>query len=223
MSRKTQPSVAKSGRPGAKRKPDRRVLQTRNALGDALVALMLEKSFEDITVQQVLDRAGIGRSTFYSHYRDKNDLFFSDVEDFWETVATAISQIPHASERVAPVRELFSHVAEARAFYDALVASGRVHDVMELGQGHFARSIEQHLLRFQRALPPARGNSPAHEGMRRKIMAEALAGAMFSLLTWWIRHATPVPAEQMDVLFHELVWRGATANPKLRHPRGMSG
>src|SRR5207248_7071937 len=61
------------------RKTDRRILRTRDALGDALVALMREKSFHQITVQQVLDRARIGRSTFYAHYRDTDDLFVGDV------------------------------------------------------------------------------------------------------------------------------------------------
>jgi AcrR family transcriptional regulator len=56
---------------GPPRKKDRRVVRTRDTLGDALVALMREKNFEKITVQEVLDRAGVGRSTFYVHYRDK--------------------------------------------------------------------------------------------------------------------------------------------------------
>ena len=69
-------------------KLDRRVLHTRDTLGDALVELMKEKTFDDITVQDVLDRAGVGRSTFYAHYRDKQDLFLSDVEDFFELMST---------------------------------------------------------------------------------------------------------------------------------------
>ena len=64
-------------------KIDRRVRRTRDLLGDALVALMQEKPFETITVQHVLDRARIGRSTFYTHYRSKDDLFLSDLEDFF--------------------------------------------------------------------------------------------------------------------------------------------
>jgi hypothetical protein len=58
--------------------------------GHALVALMQEKSFEEITVQDLLERAGVGRSTFYVHYRDKDDLFLSDVEDFFEKVSTVL-------------------------------------------------------------------------------------------------------------------------------------
>ena len=64
------------------KKTDARVRRTRDALGDALVALMQEKPFDTITVQDVLDRAHVGRSTFYSHYSDKDDLLMSDVDDF---------------------------------------------------------------------------------------------------------------------------------------------
>ena len=70
---KTKPKTAKP-RP----KTDRRILRTRDALGDAMMALLHEKSFDRITVQDVLDRAGVGRATFYAHYRDKHDLFLVD-------------------------------------------------------------------------------------------------------------------------------------------------
>jgi AcrR family transcriptional regulator len=95
MSRKTEASTPKT---------DPRVRRTRDALGDALLMLMQEKAFETITVQQVLDRAGIGRSTFYAHYRDKNDLFLSDLEDFLEPMSTLLLRHGEASNRVAPVR-----------------------------------------------------------------------------------------------------------------------
>ena len=56
-------------------KMDRRILRTRDTLGEALVGLIREKPFDEITVQEILDRAGVERSTFYTHYRDKDDLF----------------------------------------------------------------------------------------------------------------------------------------------------
>src|SRR5258707_301232 len=60
---------------------DRRVRRTRRALREALVALIVERGYEKVTVQDVLDRADIGRSTFYAHYRDKDDLFGSCFDD----------------------------------------------------------------------------------------------------------------------------------------------
>lgn len=129
----------------ASKKEDQRVRRTRDRLGDALVSLLLEQAFDGITVQQVLDRAGVSRSTFHAHYRDKNDPFLSDAEEFFDSMATALSGLGDRSERLVPVHEFFAHVREARSFYDALVSSGRVHEVMELGQEHFARGIEQRL------------------------------------------------------------------------------
>jgi AcrR family transcriptional regulator len=183
------------------KKEDQRVRRTRDRLGDALVELLVQKPFDDITVQDVLDRAGVSRSTFYTHYRDKNDLFLSDAEDFFEGMATALSRFGDKSERIAPAQELFAHIAEVRPFYNALVESGRMHDVMELGQEHFARGIEQRL----NEIPRAR-TIPSD---RRGAIAHGLAGSLFSLLAWWVQHGMTMSPEEMDKLFHRLVWTGA--------------
>ena len=183
-----------------KRKMDRRVRRTRDALGDALVDLMHEKPFSAITVQHVLDRAKVGRSTFYTHYRDKDDLFLSDVEDFFEGMANLLSRRGEDSNRIAPVREFFAHVAEWKEFHAALVASGKVRDVMELGHGYFARAIEQRLSEVQ----------PLRIAFRT-AMAHALAGALLSLLSWWIDRGMPASPHEMDDMYHHMVWSGVSA------------
>src|SRR5947209_9574584 len=124
-------------------KTDKRVRETRDALGDALLALIEEKHFDAITVQEVLDRAKVGRSTFYVHYRDKDDLFLSDVEEFLELTATALSRKKDKGQRVAPVKEFFAHVRDGAKLYKGLIASGKVNDFMDLARGHFARGIKQ--------------------------------------------------------------------------------
>jgi AcrR family transcriptional regulator len=179
-------------------KTDRRVLRTRDVLGDALIALMHEKGFDEITIQDVLDRAGVGRSTFYVHYRDKDDLFLSDVEDFLEKLSTALKRHGASTQRLAPVQELFAHVREAREFYAALVRSGKVNDVLALGRGFFARSIEE---RLQAA-------NVGKEGVRRTAQAYALAGSLFSLLDWWIDGGMKQDPKAMDELFHRMAWSG---------------
>ena len=198
----------------AKKKIDRRVRATRDNLGDALIALMHEKPFETITVQHVLDRAKVSRSTFYSHYSDKNDLFLSDVEDFWELMSTALMRRGDTSNRVAPVQELFSHVADMREFIASMTGSEKVRDVMELGQGHFARAIDQRLA----TLPAARTLSPT----RRSALAHASAGSLFSLLNWWMHHGGSTTPAQMDALYHQTLWSGITPpapRPALTAPR----
>ena len=183
-----------------KKREDARVRRTRDALGDALVALMHEKPFDTITVQDVLDRAKVGRSTFYSHYSDKDDLLMSDAEEFFESVAGLLSARGDTSDRVFPVREFFGHIIEAKQFVDALVAAGKFNDSMELARGLFARGIERRLAE----LPKGQG-IPAHE---RPAIAFAHAGALLALLTWWTDRGMKQSPQEMDQLFHRLVWQG---------------
>jgi AcrR family transcriptional regulator len=192
MSRKVSP-----------RKVDRRVQRTQHILGDALVELMHRKPFNEITVQEVLDLAQVGRSTFYLHYRDKDDLFLSDAEQFFDGIANLLTQRGEVSKRVAPVREFFTHLAEVSEFYAALIAAGKVQDVMELAQGYFARTIEQRLAE----LVPQYARASAS----RAALSHALAGAMLSLLTWWIDHDKPTSPAEMDDIFHQMVWSGVAA------------
>jgi AcrR family transcriptional regulator len=192
------------------KKMDRRVRRTRDALGDAMVELIQEKPFDAITVQEVLDRAGVSRSTFYTHFRDKNDLFISDVDEFLQAMSTLLIRLKEPSERVAPVREFFAHVAEMGRLHAALAISARLHDFLDLAQGHFARAIEQRLA----TLPQASG-IPADQ---RVAVASALAGSLLALLSWWLRRGTPGSALEMDELFHRMVWSGVGSDAG-DHPR----
>jgi AcrR family transcriptional regulator len=194
MSRKTQARTPKI---------DSRVRHTRDVLGDALLTLMQEKPFRTITVQEVLDRAGIGRSTFYAHYRDKDDLFLSDLEDFFELMSTVLLRHPEASNRVAPVRELFAHVYDMRQLQATLIAADKQRHFLEMGQEYFARAIEQRL----GELPPSR----MIDRVLRTAMAHALAGALLSLMLWWVDHGAPTSPERMDNLYHQMVWSGVAA------------
>lgn len=192
---KTKSKAAKS-----RQKTDRRTLRTRDTLGDALVNLMQEKTFDKITVQDLLDRAGVGRLTFYVHYRDKNDLFISDVEDFLEHCSSALEQQPANSRRLLPVREFFSHVRDVREFYRALEISEKISDVQTLARGFFARSTEHRLRVAGIEIDPGLRWAKAH----------ALAGSFFSLFEWWVDKGMKIDPKEMDALFHRMAWSGLT-------------
>ena len=194
--------AAKKGPSSRASTPDRRVTRTRNALGDALILLMQQMPFDSITVQHVLDRAGVSRSTFYTHYRDKNDLFLSDVEDFLELMAFSLTRNREVSKRVAPVRELFAHVAEWKTFHAVLVKAGKFSDFLALGQGYFSRAIGNRLKVLDSSLT----------GYQRDARAEMLAAALLSLLLWWLDNGLLGTPAEMDDLFHGLVW----GNPSLK-------
>jgi AcrR family transcriptional regulator len=176
------------------------VRRTRDALGDALVALMQEKPFDTITVQDVLDRAHVGRSTFYAHYSDKDDLLMSDADEFYERLAMGLSARGENSDRVFPVKEFFGHIAEAKQFVNALSSAGKMQEQLELAREHFARGIERRLAELPR------GHSiPASD---RGAIAFAHAGALLSLLTWWVDRGMKQSPAEMDALFHRIVWNG---------------
>lgn len=177
---------------------DRRVRRSRDRLGDAIFALLQERPLDQIRVQDVLDRAGVSRATFYTHYRDKNDLFLSDMDDFFAQIATALSRSAEKSKRVAPVRELFAHIAEMRPFYNTLVESGRQHDVIALAQAHFACGIEQRMMELGRA---------SDDRTERSALAHSLAGALIALLMWWIQRGSPLSPGKMDQMFHQHIER----------------
>jgi AcrR family transcriptional regulator len=178
---------------------DPRVERTKRALGSALVALMLERPFDDIIVQDVLDRAGIGRATFYAHFRNKRDLFLSDYERTLEFMEAQLYYTHDNSRRVAPIAEFFAHVEDAGPLIRAMRANGQIALMWELGAAHFARMIEKRLAFL--------GHHPNGNALSRTIASKFLAGAAIELLRWWLdRDVRPTP-RQMDEMFHHMLWK----------------
>jgi AcrR family transcriptional regulator len=64
---------------------DRRVAKTKAAICQALNDLMLEKKYANITIQDIIDRANVGRTTFYSHFMDKDELLNSCIVTVFES------------------------------------------------------------------------------------------------------------------------------------------
>ncbi len=195
-----KPAAPSEHRVMPRRQPDQRVRRTHERLGSALVALIQEKPIDDVTVQEVLDRASVGRSTFYLHFRDKDDLLLSQLEKFLEIMSTTLSLRKEASHRVAPVAEMFAHIGSQKKIYRALADSGRLNDFFDLAQGYFARGIEQRLIESGRLAKLPQRELGAH--------ASAMAGSLLSLLRWWLDRGAKEPPDAMDKLFHRMVWSG---------------
>ena len=182
------------------RKPDQRIRRTHERLGMALVTLIQEKPIDDVTVQNVLDRASVGRSTFYLHFRGKDDLLLSQLEMFLEMMSTALSIRKEESDRVVPVTEMFAHIGSQNKVYRALADSGRLNDFFDLAQGYFARGIARRLRESGRLSKVSKRDLEARSA--------ALAGSVLSLLRWWLDRGEKEPAKAMDELFHRMVWKG---------------
>ena len=187
------------------RKPDQRIRRTHERLGMALLTLIQERPIDEVTVQDVLDRASVGRSTFYLHFRDKDDLLLSQLEMFLENMSTALSIRKEASHRVVPVAELFAHIGNQNKLYRALADSGRLNDFFDLAQGYFARGIERRLAESKRLSNLRLSNLPQRE---LGACASALAGSVLSLLRWCLDRGAKESPHAMDELFHRMAWNG---------------
>jgi AcrR family transcriptional regulator len=179
---------------------DERIRRTRARLGGALVELIQEKPINDVTVQEVLERASVGRSTFYLHFRDKNDLLISQLETFLEKMSTALSIRKEESHRVLPVAEMFAHIGGQNKIYRALADAGRLNDFFDLAQGYFARAIELRLRESRRC-----SHLLHHELDARSY---ALGASVLALLRWWVDRGAKEAPRSMDDLFHRMVWKG---------------
>jgi AcrR family transcriptional regulator len=179
-------------------KSDRRVSRTRRLLLDALMALIEERGYENITVQDILDLADVGRSTFYAHFRDKDELLLSWVEHLRELfeqqkVEILTSRSTGRKPEANIVLDLFRHTARHHRLYKAV--AGRQSGEMILKYLHrylngLLVPVFEELTRKRREVPV-----PA------EVAANYLVGTLLSLITWWLDHNMPYSPERMEEMF----------------------
>jgi AcrR family transcriptional regulator len=180
---------------------DARVRKTLGRLRDALAGLVHEKSYDAIVVNEILERADVGRSAFYAHFHNKDAL-----------LASGIEQILHAS----PARQLSP---KAGPFGKALWFSvpflehvGQCRHAAAAKMGRRGRSIvHRHLRRIltkqvRDELTAAEQASDAHATQSpSELLAEFIVGNFIIVLNWWVESDSPLSAREADDLFLKLV------------------
>jgi AcrR family transcriptional regulator len=185
-------------------KIDRRVQRTQHSLQEALVTLILEKGYDDITVQDILDRANMGRSTFYAHYHDKEDLLLRSFHELLDAFQRQYVQmnLPIAD----PVQTgkdfslfFFRHADSHRSLFKAMIGEQGGKVILDHTQKYLTKFIRDHIA----AQLPDR-----QKGLPVDILAHYIASSYLALLTWWLDHDLSYTAEQMDALYQKLVFPG---------------
>lgn len=189
---------------------DRRVRRTRKALHDALLDLMIEKRYDAITVQDIIDRADVGRSTFYSHFTDKRDLLDSGFQDLSQLLS---QPAPAALDgRDGPLRfslALFQHAYEHKRLARAVARPG-------------ANPVQDRLQQVLHAT--IRADLDALAAERRAsvepndLIVASIAGAFLALMASWLDTAGHKTPQEIDDLFHALVDPGIWAALHLTVP-----
>jgi len=177
---------------------DRRILRTRRLLQNALLELILEKGYDAITVQDIIDRADMGRSTFYAHFEDKENLLLSEFEDMREQFDQ------HLTNQSVPTESpwgltllMFQHAQSQHRLYKALIGKQGGNTMISHINTYLSSLILEHLKlnlskKKQEVIPP-------------EILAYYLVSSFMALMTWWLDHDMPYPPEQMNDMFEQLM------------------
>lgn len=184
----------------AKRR-DRRVERTERLLRGALVALVREKGFEALTVQEIIDRADVGRATFYAHFDNKDDLLASGFDDLRAALRArqreALARGRTLEDRVFGFsRDVFAHANEHREVFRAMVGK-RSGAIVE-------RLLHKLLIELLREDVTAAVGGTRSRDVQAEALVQFLAGALFGLLMWWIDGRQRVSEAEIDSLFRTM-------------------
>ncbi len=183
-------------------KHDRRSQRTHRLLAGALVALLSENRYTDLTVQDILDRADIGRTTFYRHYWDKDDLLASEIERVLDVLSRQTTARTYNRLLPLPSFELFLHLQEQHTLYRALVRGQAIDVVLNAVKTRLIEQIEQHWRQI--LVKPI-------DDLRVQVAAQSVVGTFVTLLQWWMENDMQLSPAQMDAYFRQLTLPGVQA------------
>lgn len=191
---------------------DRRIKRTRRALQAALISLILEKGYDSVTIEEVTERADLGRTTFYLHFRDKEELLKHAIdticEDFIQQHETMLALVEstetarHALQGNIDERILYHIFTHARNHAD-------LYKVMLRGEGgataskRFTQIIQDETNRRLSQL------ENLHSKVPLEVFAVFFSGTLVEMVTWWLEKDQPYPIEEMVAFYQQLFTWGA--------------
>ena len=195
---------------------DRRVRRTRRALREAMLDLMEEKGYDQVTVEELTDRADIGRTTFYLHYSAKQDLLLEQFGELLDQLVDQLSQIPLSSWQQAgesftvgdhpsrPICMIFQHAADNKDLYQIVLQGEGVDQASERLQVIMTNAVNTFL---------SHKLGEESDQLTLKIPIELFgnyfAGAMLGVIKWWLEADMPYTSQEMEDIFFQMFLPGA--------------
>lgn len=175
---------------------ERRRLQTRTALKEATLQLVLEKGYDAVTIQEIVDLADLGRGTFYVHYKDKQAILWDIIQDgLSASMLEGDRRAAEGGPRSGYLGYLitFETAARHQDLYRVMLGSQGsalvTHQVAEYLAEAMQRSIEA-------------GEYLPDVGLPAPILAQYVTGALMRLTLWWLETPNDYsPADMADMLY----------------------
>jgi AcrR family transcriptional regulator len=174
-------------------KVDRRILKTQEALKKAVIELMSEKNFDDITIQDISDRANVSRGTIYLHYLDKYDL----LDKLIETHINELREMCRAAAEMDFINgsPIWTQYFESNySFFSMMLASK--------GAPYFRNRFLNFLVEeLRNEVDATKGKN---QGLNEDVIVRFVASAYVGVVEWWFMNGKPFPhhvlAEQLGIL-----------------------
>ena len=185
---------------------DRRVQRTHKRLLDAFISLILERGYNAVTIRDVVRRAGVGRSTFYTHFADLEELLVSRASGNWFRKFAADGR----SERrpFGFTRPFLEHVHQQRRLWRALVGKRGGDAVKQRFRQSLLEVISEDVAALVGHQPIAVQDGIAHY----------VTGAFMELVFWWLDARTTLAPTDIDKLFRNLTAPSLEAIARLTAP-----
>jgi AcrR family transcriptional regulator len=192
MTEKTEPS-----------RHERRRLRTRKQLIDATLKLVLERGFDAITIQDITDRADLGRGTFYIHFKDKSDVVWAAIRDMIrEMEQTAHRDYDRRTPQVEyyALQNLFRHGQDNRSLYR--VVFGKQGSAMLAWR---MQDLLANIFLYDLERAPSAGRREL--GVPDEMLAQMLTGLIVRTLSWWLESPRKYSAEEMAAFTYRMLYR----------------
>ncbi|HTK10098.1 MAG TPA: TetR/AcrR family transcriptional regulator [Ktedonobacteraceae bacterium] len=180
---------------------DRRIQRTRQLLREALFELIIERGYEKIAIADITERANIGRTTFYLHYQEKEELLKASLKTLMRELQLDVEP---SAEEICPfyIRciRIFQHVAQRRRLYLALLSETGSLNVGNVMRMYFAELFQRYTLDVVE-----RENASS---LGSELIAAHAAGSLFGLISWWLHHENSPSAEEMGSVYFQLMVKG---------------
>jgi AcrR family transcriptional regulator len=187
-------------------KIDRRVQRTQQLLRDSLLSLILEKGYDELTVQQITENANLGRATFYLHYKDKRELLL-------ECMDVMVDQFIDQFDKFTPEQWAYADGEPIRLVFEFAREQATLYKVIMSGQGGVEVSRRLHQIIATNTCQVIE-TQITEKGLKPQLpvdfMSNYYAGSLLALVFWWIEMNMPYTAEQMTVMFRRISLEGRT-------------
>ena len=199
------------------KKTDRRIQRTRQSLRAALMELIEEKNYDALSIEEITERANVGRTTFYLHYKDKEDLLMEEFSTILYERAMVLSEIPFSvwlpfseedlekNRSLQPLFLVFEHIQNNSKLYYLLLQSSNSSKIIE----RIRKVTTDSIVRFVEAKKET-DPIPLLSEVPIEFFAAFFSGALISVVSWWIREDMRHTPEEVTNMFRSLFFRGAT-------------